>query len=106
MQLKPKKKLEVNRKKKKYQICKQNVNPIIIWTADFESPVCKLYLLLISVNTAQEKEKREESAAAHWCFKVCSPYSMYGISWFSVLLRQILHTIEVLNILKRYKLTC
>jgi hypothetical protein len=38
-------------------------------------PVCKLYLLFISADAAQEKEKREESAAAHWCFKVCSPYS-------------------------------
>jgi hypothetical protein len=22
----------------------------------------------------KKKKKREESAAAHWCFKVCSPY--------------------------------
>jgi hypothetical protein len=43
---------------------------------DFETLVCKLYLLFISADTAQEKEKREESAAAHWCFKVFSPYSM------------------------------
>jgi hypothetical protein len=40
---------------------------------DFETPVCKLYLLFLSANAAQEKEKREESPAAHWCFKVCSP---------------------------------
>jgi hypothetical protein len=25
---------------------------------DFETPVCKLYLLFISANTAQEKEKK------------------------------------------------
>jgi hypothetical protein len=42
--------------------------------ADF-TPVCKLYLLFISADAALEKEKREESAAAHWCFKVCSPNS-------------------------------
>jgi hypothetical protein len=32
---------------------------------DFEIPVCKLYLLYISADAAQEKEKRKESAAAH-----------------------------------------
>jgi hypothetical protein len=47
-----------------------------VWTVDFETPVCKLYLLFISADAAKEKEKIEESAAAHWCFKVCSPYSM------------------------------
>jgi hypothetical protein len=42
---------------------------------DFETLVCKLYLLFISADAAQEKEKkREESAAACWCFKVYSPY--------------------------------
>jgi hypothetical protein len=24
----------------------------------------------------KKKKKREEKAAAHWCFKVCSPYSI------------------------------
>jgi hypothetical protein len=33
-------------------------------------PVCKLYLLFISANAAQEKEKKRKSAPAHWCFKV------------------------------------
>jgi hypothetical protein len=34
-------------------------------------------LLFKSAGAAQEKEKkREESAAAHWCFKVYSPYSI------------------------------
>jgi hypothetical protein len=32
--------------------------------------VCKLYLFFLSADAAQEKEKREESAAAQWCFKV------------------------------------
>jgi hypothetical protein len=32
--------------------------------------------LFLSTDAAQEKEKREESAAAHWCFKAFSPYSM------------------------------
>jgi hypothetical protein len=32
---------------------------------DFETPVCKLYLLLISANAAQEKEKKREESAAH-----------------------------------------
>ncbi len=49
---------------------------ITVWTVDFETPVCKLYLLFVSADAAQEKEKREEIAAAHWCFKVCSPYSI------------------------------
>jgi hypothetical protein len=33
-------------------------------------PACNF--LFISVDAAQEKEK---SAAAGWCFKVCSPYN-------------------------------
>jgi hypothetical protein len=44
----------------------------------FEAPVCKLYLLLISADAAQEKEKREESATAHWCFKVNSTKQLRG----------------------------
>jgi hypothetical protein len=35
--------------------------------------------LFISADAAQEKEKREESAAAQWCFKVYSPYSIWRI---------------------------
>jgi hypothetical protein len=27
----------------------------------------------------KKKKKREESAAAHWCFKVCSPYRAIDI---------------------------
>jgi hypothetical protein len=46
-----------------------------VWAVDFETPVCKLYLLFLSADAAQAKEKREESAIAHWCFKVYSPYS-------------------------------
>jgi hypothetical protein len=47
-----------------------------VWTVDFEMPACKLYLLFICADAAQEKErKKKKSAAAHWCFKVCSPYS-------------------------------
>jgi hypothetical protein len=30
----------------------------IVWTVDFETLVCKLYLLFISANAAQEKEKK------------------------------------------------
>jgi hypothetical protein len=43
--------------------------------------VCKIYLLFISADAAKEKEKekREESAAAHWCFKVCRPHSIYAM---------------------------
>jgi hypothetical protein len=48
------------------------VKNITVWTVDFDTPVCTLYLLCISADAAQEKEKREEIAAAHWCFKVCS----------------------------------
>jgi hypothetical protein len=32
-----------------------------VWTVDFETPVCKLYLLFISANVAKEKEKKEKS---------------------------------------------
>jgi hypothetical protein len=46
-----------------------------VWTVDFETPVCKIYLFFITADAAQEKEKREESAAAQWCLKVCSPCS-------------------------------
>jgi hypothetical protein len=35
--------------------------------------VCKLYLLFLPADAAQEKENREEIAAAHWRFKVYSP---------------------------------
>jgi hypothetical protein len=35
-----------------------------------------LNLLFISADAAQEKEKSKESATAHRCFKVCSPYSI------------------------------
>jgi hypothetical protein len=31
-----------------------------VWTVDFEMPVCKLYLLFISADAAQEKEKKEK----------------------------------------------
>jgi hypothetical protein len=31
-----------------------------IWTADFEMPVCKLYLLFISADAAKEKEKKRK----------------------------------------------
>jgi hypothetical protein len=31
-----------------------------VWTVDFETRVCKLYLLLISADAAQEKEKKEK----------------------------------------------
>jgi hypothetical protein len=42
---------------------------------DFETPLWKLCKLFITADVAKEKEKKEENAAAHWCFKVCSPYS-------------------------------
>ena len=29
-----------------------------VWTVDFEMPVCKVYLLFISVDAANEKEKK------------------------------------------------
>jgi hypothetical protein len=31
-----------------------------VWTVDFETPVCKLYLLFLSANAAQEKRKKEK----------------------------------------------
>jgi hypothetical protein len=31
-----------------------------VWAADFETPVCKLYLLFISADDAQEKRKKEK----------------------------------------------
>jgi hypothetical protein len=47
---------------------------------DFETPVCKIYYLFISADAAQEEVKREESAAAHWCFEVYNPYiNNYGL---------------------------
>jgi hypothetical protein len=55
-----------------------------VWTVDFETPLCKLYLLFISANAAQEKEKREVSAAAQWCFKVYSPYRYFKLTTFLV----------------------
>jgi hypothetical protein len=46
----------------------------IVWTVDFQMPVCKLYLLFISADASKEKEKRVKSAAVCCCFKVSSPY--------------------------------
>jgi hypothetical protein len=37
--------------------------------------------LLLSADTAQAKEKIEDSAAAHWCIKVYSPYSINYTLW-------------------------
>jgi hypothetical protein len=34
-----------------------------------------LNLFVYSCRSAQEKEKKRKSAAARWCFEVCSPYS-------------------------------
>jgi hypothetical protein len=49
---------------------------VTVWTVDFKTPVCKLYFLFINAKSAKEKEeKRKKSAAACWCFEVCSPYS-------------------------------
>jgi hypothetical protein len=31
--------------------------------------------MFVFADAAKEKEKREESTAARWCFKVCSPFS-------------------------------
>jgi hypothetical protein len=42
-----------------------------IWTVDFETPVCKLYLLFISADAAQEQEKKEK--------KVLLPTGVYLI---------------------------
>jgi hypothetical protein len=33
---------------------------ITLWTVGFETPVCKLYLLFISADAAQDKEKKEK----------------------------------------------
>jgi hypothetical protein len=30
---------------------------ITVWTVDFETPVCKLYLMFISAESAKEKER-------------------------------------------------
>jgi hypothetical protein len=35
-----------------------------VWTVDFATPACKLYLLFISAKSAKEKEKRDGCAAA------------------------------------------
>jgi hypothetical protein len=45
-----------------------------VWTVDFETQVCQLYCLFLPM---LRKKKSEESAAALWCFKVCSPYSIF-----------------------------
>jgi hypothetical protein len=37
---------------------------LTVWTVDFETPVCKLYLLFLSAMLPKKKKKREESAAA------------------------------------------
>jgi hypothetical protein len=42
---------------------------------DFETSVRKLYLFLPML---PKKKKKGKSAAACWCFKVCSPYSISG----------------------------
>jgi di/tricarboxylate transporter len=44
----------------------------------------------ISSNAAQEIEKREESAASHWCFKVMGPYSTVHIPIACLLLFSVL----------------
>jgi hypothetical protein len=40
-----------------------------VWAADFEVPACKKFFLPMPA-----KKKISKSAAARWCFKVCSPY--------------------------------
>ena len=58
---------------------------------DFEMPVCKVYLLFISADAAKEKEKKiAKIAAAHWCFKVCSPYSICWQPFFLLKLNKLL----------------
>jgi hypothetical protein len=32
---------------------------VTVWTVDFETPVCKFYLLFISAKPAKEKEKKK-----------------------------------------------
>jgi hypothetical protein len=49
---------------------------IAVWRVDFKTPLYKIYLLFISADACKEKEKREESAASHWCFKVFSLFSV------------------------------
>jgi hypothetical protein len=35
-------------------------NEVTVWTVDFETPVYKFYLLLISADAAKDKEKNKE----------------------------------------------
>jgi hypothetical protein len=40
----------------------------IVWTVDFEMPVCKLYLLFISADAAQEIEKKQRKCCCPLVF--------------------------------------
>jgi hypothetical protein len=48
---------------------------ITVWAVDFKTPVCNLKYCLFLPMLTKKNNKREKSAVAHWCFKVCSPHS-------------------------------
>jgi hypothetical protein len=47
-----------------------------VWAVDFETPCANFVYCLFLPMLPKKKVKREESAAAHWCFKVYSPCSI------------------------------
>jgi hypothetical protein len=42
---------------------------VILYAVDFETPVCKLYLLFLSANAAQEKEKKRKNCCCPLVFQ-------------------------------------
>jgi hypothetical protein len=44
-----------------------------VWTVDFETPACKLYLLLISADAAQEKETKRRKCCCPLVFQSLQP---------------------------------
>jgi hypothetical protein len=46
-----------------------------VWTVDFETPVANLFIVYNCRFCPRKRKKREEIAAAHWCFKACNPIS-------------------------------
>jgi hypothetical protein len=45
----------------------------IVWTVDFERPVCKIYLLFISADAAQEKERKRRKCCCPLVFQSLQP---------------------------------
>ena len=54
-----------------------------VWTVDFETPVCKLYLLFITANADQEKKEKKvlqptgvSKSVAHAVLTLCLPHNV------------------------------